>query len=90
MNRYFTIRPKAPNGSVFWLGKDGYLSVTHLILSAGTIKEYTIWQATKITQGSRQNVRTAAKRLVLQFTLTSIRPGLMGSMKLSAARSAIK
>ncbi len=23
----FTIRPKAPSGSFFWLGKDGYLSV---------------------------------------------------------------
>lgn len=33
----FTIRPKAPNGSFFWCGKDGYLSVmtiTNLIISA--------------------------------------------------------
>ena len=31
----FTIRPKAPSGSFFWLGKDGYLSVMHKEIEHG-------------------------------------------------------
>ena len=60
----FTIRPKAPNGSFFWLGKDGYLSVRaltsiasaaatqlNLSYSAGSRKELSSGRARVVSRG---------------------------------------